>query len=410
MTDTFYSIKFFLNTRNVEGEEKAPLCMRIIAGRKKAELFLNQLIEPKSWDERKERVIAKTLAEAHLNHQLVDIENRIHKICQELEEEGIVLNAKNIMDVYRGKKLPGKMTLLKFVDQFIAEIEAKPLEYKAPTIAHYHTTRMHLVNYFKSHGKEDMVLDKFRRADVDGFEHYLLTSIHPVLNKAMSRNSANRYLKHLKTMLKNAIRKEVIKRNPFSGIKLKTVATNKVFLDADEIRALVSHPLGDNESLKRARDIFLFSVYTGLRHSDVLSLKSENIRKDESGRLWIVTEQVKTNDPIQVPMLEPARAIYDKYEKNRLATGYVLPRRCNQAVNTSLKVIARLVGIRPITHHCARHTFATTVLLENGVDLKTVSRYLGHKSVKSTEVYAKITKHRLEEVAREIESKLSGRI
>ena len=172
-------------------------------------------------------------------------------------------------------------------------------------------------------------------------------------------------------MLKNAIRKEVIKRNPFSGIKLKTVATNKVFLDADEIRALVTHPLGDNESLKRARDIFLFSVYTGLRHSDVLSLKSENIRKDESGRLWIVTEQVKTNDPIQVPMLEPARAIYDKYEKNRLATGYVLPRRCNQAVNTSLKVIARLVGIRPITHHCARHTFATTAVSYTHLTLPT---------------------------------------
>lgn len=98
-----------------------------------------------------------------------------------MEDEGIVLNAKNIIAVYREKKLPGNITLLRFVDQFIAGIEAKPNECTAPTIAHCRKARIHLLNYFKSLGQDDMVLDRFRRADVDGFEHYLLKLIHPIL-------------------------------------------------------------------------------------------------------------------------------------------------------------------------------------------------------------------------------------
>ena len=152
------------------------------------------------------------------------------------------------------------------------------------------------------------------------------------------------------------------------------------------------------------RDFFLFSVYSGLRFSDALALNSENIKHGKKGRLWILGNQKKTGEPIEIPMLKQAKVIYDKYETHRLATGFVLPRLHNQKVNTYLREIMKLAGIKKdVHHHCARHTFATTVLLENGVDIKTVSRWLGHFSVKSTEVYAKVTKDLLENVATKID-------
>ena len=403
MIGTFCSIRFFLNYRAQKSETKVPICLRINIHRKKAELFLNQYIDPKFWDDKKERVITSKKSDSYINHSLNEIENKINEIVWELEEAKEIVTSKIVMQRLTGKSKHSKNSILLFIDRFIEEAKAKG-ELTRVVIMQYKTMRIHLANYIKSTGRDDIMLSQLKRSDLDGFEHHLLTYIHPTLKRAMNRNTSNKYMVRLKTVIHNAIRKQIITANPYDGFKIKNVKVEKTFLTSEELEQLKDHDLNGNESLIRVRDFFLFSVYTGLRFSDAIALKDDNIKKAKKGRLWLLSTQKKTNDPIEIPMFEQAKEIYDKYEAHRLATGFVLPRLSNQKVNTYLREIFKIVGInKHVHHHVARHTFATTVLLENGIDIKTVSRLLGHYSVKSTEVYAKITKDLLENVAGRID-------
>ncbi len=403
MIGTLCSIRFFLNYRAQKNETKVPICLRINVNRKKAELFLNQYIDPKFWDDNKERVIVQKKSDGFINHSLNEIDNKITEIVWELEEAKEVVTAKIVMQRLTGKSKHNNNSVLLFIDRFIEEAKAKG-ELTRVVIMQYKTMRIHLSNYIKSTGRDDIMLSQLKRSDLDGFEHFLLTYIHPTLKRSMKRNTSNKYMVRLKTVTNNAIRKQIISSNPFDGIKIKNIKVEKTYLTKEELELLKNHDLAGNESLIRVRDFFLFSVYTGLRFSDAIALKDGNIKQTKKGRLWLLSTQKKTNDPIEIPMFEQAKEIYDKYETHRLATGFILPRISNQKVNTYLREIIRLVGInKHVHHHVARHTFATTVLLENGIDIKTVSRLLGHYSVKSTEVYAKITKDLLESVAGRID-------
>jgi len=392
-----------LNNRAQKSETKVPICLRINIHRKKAELFLNQYIDPKFWDDKKERVITNKKSDSYINYSLNEIENKINEIVWELEEAKEIVTSKIVMQRLTGKSKHSKNSILLFIDRFIEEATAKG-ELTNVVIMQYKTMRIHLYNYIKTTSRDDIMLSQLKQSDLDGFEHFLLTYIHPILKRSMKRNTANKYMIRLKTVTNNAIRKQIISTNPFSGIKIKYVKVDRTYLTKEELEILKNHDLAGNESLIRVRDFFMFSVYTGLRFSDARSLKIDSIKQSKDGRLWIFSKQKKTKDPIEIPLLLQAKVIYDKYESHRLATGFVLPRLSNQKVNTYIREIFRIIGINKyVHHHVARHTFATTVLLENGVDIKTVSQLMGQRSVKSTEIYAKITKTLLENVAGRID-------
>ena len=111
---------------------------------------------------------------------------------------------------------------------------------------------------------------------------------------------------------------------------------------------------------------------------------------------------------MNIPLLKPAIDIINKYDKEeRAITGKVLPKISNQKLNAYLKVIADLTGIKKeLTHHVARHTCATTILITNGVPIEVVSKWLGHTNIKTTQVYAKITDQYLSQMAKKVDSKL----
>lgn len=261
--------------------------------------------------------------------------------------------------------------MMEFIDVYIAEIKLKPEEYGPPTISKYHTLKLHLIAFLSTIGIKDMELGALNRRLLDRFETYLLTTPHPTLGYPMNRNTCNGYLVRLKAVTNNALRKELIRKNPFFGFVIKQVKPKKVFLTMEEVRQIENHSLSDNLALKRVRDIFLFTIYTGLRFSDAIALEVKSIFPGEGAQLWIQIDQIKTDEPLLIPMLKPAEMIFLKYKKEQDRTGLVLPRLSNQKMNNHLKEIAALVGIRKtITSHVGRHTFATTIAMENGLTSK----------------------------------------
>ncbi|MFY7918741.1 MAG: site-specific integrase, partial [Chryseotalea sp.] len=147
------------------------------------------------------------------------------------------------------------------------------------------------------------------------------------------------------------------------------------------------------ERLKQVRDIFIFCCYTGLAYADVQKLSRDEITTGIDGEKWIWTSRQKTDTATRIPLLPQALEIINRYkdEPSCLNKGRLLPVLSNQKMNGYLKEIADACGItKKMTFHTARHTFATTVTLSNGVPIETVSKMLGHRNLKTTQHYAKI--------------------
>ena len=152
-----------------------------------------------------------------------------------------------------------------------------------------------------------------------------------------------------------------------------------------------------SKRLEQIRDVFVFSCFTGLAYCDAQALTPEHIITGPNNSHWIRTHRKKTSTPVDVPLLEIPLQILAKYEGCN-ANGKLLPIPTNQKCNDYLKEIAALCGIeKRLTFHLARHTFATTVTLTNGVPIESVSKMLGHRSLKTTQVYAKIVHNKLAE-------------
>lgn len=404
-----YSLKFFL-IKTKKAKNKLTLYCRIIMNRAKSDFRIGMLVDEDDWDHELGRFKAITKHNHYLNHKLSEIEGKIYEDYLKLTKGGVAVTASILKDAYKGKVIArSDFSTLEFLDLFIQEAESKPQEYGKPTIRHYYALKSHLKEFFKSIGLRDLSLESFNRKMLDKFDTWLLTWKHPVLDRPMNRNTANRYLTKFKVVIHNAVRKEILLRNPYNGFVIRQVRVNKVHLTEQELAKIREHDLGGNPALMRVRDIFLFSTYTGLRFSDAMSLRADAISEGKDGSLWLTIEQIKTKDPLHIPLLKPAVEVFWRHEEQRKVTGYVLPRLTNQKLNLNLKEIARIVGInKKVTHHVARHTFATTIMLEKGVDIKTVSTWLGHSSIKSTEVYAHVTKQRLSETAHRLDQIILG--
>jgi integrase len=180
--------------------------------------------------------------------------------------------------------------------------------------------------------------------------------------------------------------------NPFLNYKIKIKKVDRPFLSKEELEMMASKKFV-SARLEQVRDIFLFSCYTGLACIDVQTLKRSEIIKGFDGEQWIFTSRQKTDTPSRIPLLPYALGVIDKYRDHPQCEGEnrLLPILSNQKMNAYLKEIADLCGInKDLTFHIARHTFATTVTLLNGVPIESVSKMLGHTNIKTTQHYARI--------------------
>ena len=194
-------------------------------------------------------------------------------------------------------------------------------------------------------------------------------------------------------------------KNPFANFKFHYEQAERGYLTMDELTRVMQKTM-PSKRLEQIRDVFVFSCFTGLAYCDARALTREHIITGSNNRPWLRTHRKKTSTPVDVPLLDVPLQILAKYEATRKGDR-LLPIPANQKCNDYLKEIAAICGIeKRLTFHLARHTFATTVTLTNGVPIESVSKMLGHRSLKTTQVYAKIVHNKLAEDM----SKLSDRL
>ncbi len=216
-----------------------------------------------------------------------------------------------------------------------------------------------------------------------------------------------KYLSNFRKIVNRSIRNGWLQRDPFLGFKMTKREVERIALTEFELQALASKQF-PTERLSIVRDIFLFSCYSGLAYADVKKLKRSEIVIGIDGEKWLMSKRQKTDIAARIPLLPSAMSIVNRYANNPqcIMEGRVLPVLSNQKMNAYLKEIADLCEIsKKMTYHIARHTFATTVTLSNGVPIETVSKMLGHRNLKTTQHYARILDIKISEDMKELRKK-----
>lgn len=216
-----------------------------------------------------------------------------------------------------------------------------------------------------------------------------------LLEHKYHRNTIAKHMKHLKRYVNLAINKDLfeLQKYPFRKYKIKYMESKRGHLTPEELNRLEKIAPNLQRTLRRTLDMFLFSYYTGLRFSDIVSIRPENFHLIDD-KLWLIYSSVKTDVNVRLPLFllfdGKALAIYERYSKRYSRTLFGVSVSANSNVNKQLKRICRLVEIdKRLSFHMARHTNAT-LLLYNGANITTVQKLLGHKSVRTTEIYSDI--------------------
>ena len=334
-----------------------------------------------NWDSQTTRVIGNN--SKSVNIQLEKIRIDIIKKYELLYKTNIIITAKTILDLYKNNSLlmDGIMNVFKQHNKNMKSLIG--IEYSKGSYKNYITTIKHLKNYIKTKfNTDDISLNKLNYDFVYNFSHYIL------LNTKCTHNGMMKHIQRLKKITNFCIKNNYITNDPFISFKIKFKKSNRVYINNEELYILKNIKL--NKSLNKIRNIFLFACYTGLSYIDLYNLNIKNIQIGDDNLKWIFIKRHKTDIPSNVPILPPALVILNKYKTQNNING-IFPMISNQKTNIALKEIARLCNFnKKLTFHCARHTFATTITLTNGVPIETVSKMLGHNNIKTTQIYARV--------------------
>jgi site-specific recombinase XerD len=280
------------------------------------------------------------------------------------------------------------------------------------TLKNYFTTQKYLQKYLKERlHVSDIGLKELNYKFVTGFE-YFLKSFKPLDHqKPLGNNGVMKHMERFRKMVNVALKNEWMEKDPFKAFKPKFTKYERGFLSAEELETIELKEF-TIERLRFVKDLFIFSCYTGLAYTDAVSLTPANMVRGIDGDYWLVTHRQKTGTSVKIPLLPKALLLIDMYKKNpkSLADGTLFPKISNQRLNGYLKEVAAVCGIeKNLTFHLARHTFATTVTLSNGVPIESVSKMLGHTKITTTQVYAKVIERKLSDDMKLLKQKLSGK-
>ena len=281
---------------------------------------------------------------------------------------------------------------------------------KAGTMKNYYTTERYIKRYLVHRKKtNDVYLKHLTYSFIIDFEQYLRKGQSLQNRNPLNNNGVMKHLERLGKMMNLARDLEWLDKNPFDRYKLKFKKYEKAFLSKGELKIFEEAQLNE-KGLQIVKDVFVFSCYTGLSYSDVKGLTEENISRGIDGEYWIFTQREKNDQSVKVPLLNKASEILKKYQDySILNNGKLLPVYSNQKVNLYLKDICSALEIdKRLTFHSARHTFATTLTLSNGVPIETVSKMLGHTKISTTQIYARVVEAKVSVDMKLLRTKLNN--
>lgn len=382
-----FNLLFYLKKPKGWDQGPIPIYLRITVDGKRTELSAGRECDPVKWNNHAGRAIGTKEEIRVLNAYLDLLHHNIMIAHNSLIERRHKITSQTLKDVLSGNDKTTRYLMVLFAEHNKRVKAQLGNGFEANTLKGYNTSVKHLIGFLKTKfGKNDIDINDLDHAFIVDFEFYLKADCK------ISGVSAAKYLKHLKKIVNHCLANNWLSVNPFIKFKSTARAKERTYLSQQELDAITKKHL-TIERLQQVRDIFVFCCYTGLSYADIHKLQRSEIGIGMDGDKWIFTSRQKTDTSSRIPLLPAALKIIEKYEDHPQCEnkGLLLPVLSNQKMNAYLKEIADLCGIKKLlTFHLARHTFATTVTLSNGVPIETVSKMLGHTAIKTTQHYAKI--------------------
>ncbi|HUH27141.1 site-specific integrase [Gelidibacter sp.] len=397
------SIIFYPRGNDVDKHGNAPIYARITVNGKRSEFSIRRKVALDKWSSEGGKIRGNSVEAREFNRYLTEIQSKVYRIQQELSQNGDLVTAIKIKNCYFGKEKVHKMLLEIFQEHNDRVEKLVGRDFAPGTLERYKTAKKHIANYILQEYKiKDIPVKEVDHQFISGFEYYLKTT------RNCAHNSAIKYITNFKKIIRIAHANVWIDKDPFLHWKAKLKIVDREFLTEKELQILVEKEF-EIDRLNQVKDIFVFCCFTGLAYADVKKLANNNLVLGVTGERWIKINRSKTDTRSNIPILSIPEAIIEKYKakSDYLDTEYILPVLSNQKMNAYIKEIADLCGIQKnLTFHLARHTFATTVTLTNGVPMESVSKMLGHKSIKTTQHYAKIIDKKVSDDMKSLKDKL----
>ncbi len=387
-----FSILFYIRKNMPDRNGLCPIFLRITVSGKRSEISAKRKVKVDDWNCASGRAKNSKPSNRELNKYLEDLRARLYRIQGKYEGDGRPYTSQMIKNSFQGKS-SRHITLLNIYEGHNKEIsEIVGREFSSGAYQRHLRTLRHLKAFIdKEYSYEDIYVKEVDLKFINRFEHFLKTNL-----KACGQNTVTKYVTNLKKIMRICYANDWISKDPFYHWKAKWKKVERDILNERELKILMDTEM-PLQRLEQVRDIFVFCCFTGLSYIDVEKLSGNHIVLNMNGEKWIKINRSKTDTKSSVPLLPVAEKILKKYRTNlENNQNKLLPVISNQKLNTYLKEIATICNIdKKLTFHLSRHTFATTVTLANGVPIESVSKMLGHSSLKTTQIYAKVIDRKL---------------
>ncbi len=429
MQEQTFKTLFLIRENRLLKNKKASLRIRLTVNGERLEWNTGVVITPDLWNKTAQRMVGRTREAEEANRKINAVNKRLNEAFTELLESGDEVTVDNLYSYYsKEEQSGGKVySILGLYDKKIEEkqkLVGTKTGIKTSTLKKYIFTR----------NKMEMFLYEWKKQTTGATKASLKDSISAISIRSVNyefikeyelflksrcncgHNTAMKHLWYLKQIVEDAFKSKVIHNDPFRYMQLPYKKVDREFLEEHEIKMLISKYF-DIKRLDQVRDVFLFCCYTGLSYSDVANLSESHIFEDAAGKRWIKINRQKTNIESIIPLFDIPEMILKKYE-NRSFTPSSLKELCerkrpllpvcsNQKMNAYLKEISSLCQInKTLTTHCARHTFATYCILI-GISIESISRMLGHTNIKTTQIYARITRAKVDKEMLKVKDELN---
>lgn len=377
------NLLFIISKSRIRKDGKAPLFCRLTYLEKRKQFSTGLFVNPHNWNNAQQEIEPPNEDSKFINSQLSLIKNQLNQVFLYLQINNIEFTIADVYNKFIGSSSKNELGVLEVYTLYNTRIEKLiGSDLKRVTYNKYIESFNHLKSFLKAHFKSnDYKLKDLKLNFLNEYEYYLKTQ------KNLEQSTINKAIQRFRKVIQFALEQEYIDRNPFIGYKAKRLMKEVVYLTDIELADLEQYDF-NQERLQQVKDMFVFCCYTGLAFKEMSSLKSEHLMIGFDGNDWIKMNREKTSKSLMIPLLPTAHDIINKYKTDEL----LLPIISNQRFNSYLKEIAEVIGLKKnLTHHIARKTFASTVLLFNDVPMEIVSELLGHSKLSTTQdYYAKI--------------------
>ena len=401
MRSTF-KVLFYLKRNKEKTQSVVPLMGRITVNGTISQFSAKLSVPERLWEVRGGRAKGRSLEADRINRYLDDIRSQIDRHYRDIRDRESYVTAEKVKNAWLGF---GKRyrTLLSTFRSFTEDLHGRiGVDRSKNTWYRYLATMKHLQAFLTAKYRvSDIALAELEQSFIEQFHVYLKTE------RALKLTSICRYLDCLINVVKVSFNDGIMPRNPFASYRYNEPTPERAFLNEAEILTL-QHAALRTKKQRIIRDLFLFSCFTGICYADMKTLAWKQFGQDTHGDWWVTGNRCKTDTQYVVKLLPAALSILERYRDGADRVFAFMPHL--NTVDRSLKRIAVLCGIdKKLTFHCARHTYATTICLMNGVSLETLSKMLGHKRITTTQTYAKVTQPMIDREVEMLKEKLADK-